>query len=400
MKTDHLDQRTSPLGQSSATASGSTLFSISTWHLALALASLAAGGIHFAVMGDHFQEDLAVGLFFAAVAWAQVTWAVGMLVFPGRLLLLAGLVGNLGVIVIWAVSRTSGLPVGPDPWTAEAAGRLDILATAVELAIVVGCGVLLARRSAGLEKRGRGPILAFGLILAVLTSSAIATAGEHLHSPAAADHHGSAAPAGDHDDSAGGDHGHGSELDTVGLEHSGPAHYHPASLHDPGTPDPEQMDLIRTAMAKYQDVSVARADGYEQMDGDYAETGAHFGRPERTASGAFSTTGDLDLRQPEYLMYTKRLTGEWKLVAVAFVMDMWEYPAPPTKLVGAPYHEHVWNCLGDDGETFDEEEYGYLSPLHCPAAGGEWSPGGEWMTHVWLIPNPEGVFSDWNPTVV
>jgi hypothetical protein len=79
---------------------------------------------------------------------------------------------------------------------------------------------------------------------------------------------------------------------------------------------------------------------------------------------------------------------------------MWEYPQPPTSLVGAPYHEHVWNCIEPEGWTVDEEDWGVVSKEECEVMGNTWSPGGEWMTHVWLIPNPEGVFADWNPDLV
>ncbi|MET0802210.1 MAG: hypothetical protein ABWZ53_13715 [Actinomycetota bacterium] len=67
--------------------------------------------------------------------------------------------------------------------------------------------------------------------------------------------------------------------------------------------------------------------------------------------------------------------------------------------MGAPYHEHVWSCIEPEGWTLDEEDWGHVSEAECEAMGNIWSPGGEWMTHVWLIPNPDGVFADWNPTL-
>jgi hypothetical protein len=92
--------------------------SASSWQVGLALTSLAAGAIHFAVTGDHFQAGIAFGLFFAALAWAQVLWAVGVLMMPTRLLLAAGVAGNPAVVAIWVVSRTTGLPFGPAAGTA------------------------------------------------------------------------------------------------------------------------------------------------------------------------------------------------------------------------------------------------------------------------------------------
>lgn len=358
--------------------------------IALALTSAAAAAIHFAVTGDHFEEALLAGLFFSVVAWGQAIWSGLAVLAPSRGVLLVGALGNLGVVGIWAASRTTGVPIGPNAWTAEKVGAADLLATALELVIVVGCLLLIAGHPRGRRDGqwgGPGPLLVFGVALAVLTSWTIATGGDHAHVGAAASH--------SHNESA----SHGAHAPPPsGARHSGPFHVHP-DVHEAGTPDPEQMDLIQSAMERYADVDAARADGYERMDGDYEGTGAHFGIPEWTSGGAYSITGRLDLTQPEYLMYTKRLTGEWKLVAVAFVLDMWQYPEPSTDLVGAPYHEHVWNCIESEGWTLDEEEYGYVSHRECEAEGNIWSPGGEWMTHVWLIPNPDGVFADENPTI-
>ncbi len=315
-----------------------------------------------------------------------------MLTFNRRLLI-AGAVGNLAIVVVWVASRTTGVPVGPDPWTPEAVGVADAVATILEIALVAGCALLLSdrHRASRVTPARRGPIVVYGLALAVITSAAIVAGADHAHggSTSATTHaHGSEATV---------------ETGIVGgpasTTHSGPVHVHLPDGHTAGAPDQGQLDAITAAMERYEDVDVALAEGFERMDGDYAETGAHFGIPEWTDGGAYSITGDVDFSRPEYLMYTKRLTGTWKLVAVAFVADMWRYPEPPTTLIGAHYHEHVWNCIEDEGWTVDEEEYGFVSEAECVAMGNIWSPGGEWMTHVWLIPNPEGVFADVNPTI-
>lgn len=359
--------------------------------VAVASTSLAAGAIHFAAIGDHFQEAVILGLFFAAMACSQTAWAAWILLTCGRPLLIAGAIGNLAIVAVWVASRTIGVPVGPHPWTPEPVGVADAVATLLELVIVAGSAVLLSdrRRTSRVTHARRAPVVIYGLALAVITSAAIVVGADHSHAEATATHtHGSGASV--------------TETGTVGgpasTTHSGPVHVH-LPEHAAGAPDQTQLDTITAAMQRYEGVDAARADGYEQMDGDYPETGAHFGIPEWTEGGAYSITGDVDLSQPEYLMYTKRLTGQWKLVAIAFVADMWRYPEPPTTLVGAHYHEHVWNCIEPEGWTLDEEEYGFVSEAECVAKGNIWSPGGEWMTHVWLIPNPEGIFADVNPTI-
>jgi hypothetical protein len=158
---------------------------VTTVHSALALLSLAAAGIHFAVMGEHFQEYVVFGVFFSLVAWFQALWALGVVVAPTRWTLAAGLVANAAIACVWLVSRTAGVPIGPEPGIAEPAGLLDVLSTVLELLIVVVCAALLFRgpysqRSGG--KRSRAlfvGVLALGLI--VLSTIGIAAAGEDEH---------------------------------------------------------------------------------------------------------------------------------------------------------------------------------------------------------------------------
>src|SRR5262245_6893562 len=153
---------------------------------ALAVTSLATAGIHFAVMGEHFREYTAYGIFFSLVAWFQALWALGVVVSPTRPLLTTGLIVNAAVVVIWVVSRTAGLPIGPEPGTAEPAAFLDILSTVLEIGIVVVAGALLLRgRSEGSPRNARNGSLAVGglaVVLVLLTTVAVASEGdEHAH---------------------------------------------------------------------------------------------------------------------------------------------------------------------------------------------------------------------------
>jgi hypothetical protein len=103
--------------------------------LAVAL-SIGAGGIHFAVIQEHLSEDIAAAVFFLALAWFQVIWAMVYLVRPNDLLRLIAIVVNAGTVGIWIVSRTSGLPIGPEPWTPEAVGLADLLSSSFEVVLV------------------------------------------------------------------------------------------------------------------------------------------------------------------------------------------------------------------------------------------------------------------------
>jgi len=116
--------------------------------LALALLSAAAAAIHSAVSAEHFEEAFIYGAFFLAASTAQAGWAVVIVYRPNRALLVAGAVANAATIILWILTRTVGLPVGPEPWHAEAVGTLDLITTLLELVIVLGAATLFARRSA------------------------------------------------------------------------------------------------------------------------------------------------------------------------------------------------------------------------------------------------------------
>jgi hypothetical protein len=114
----------------------------------LALLSTSAALIHFAVLREHFQEHALFGVLFALTAVLQLAWSALVVRRPSRRLLQAGALGNLGVAAVWLLSRTTGLPLGPEPWAPEAVGVADSLATAFEVLIVIGATVLLCPRAA------------------------------------------------------------------------------------------------------------------------------------------------------------------------------------------------------------------------------------------------------------
>jgi hypothetical protein len=116
---------------------------------AVATGSLVAALVHASVIGEHLRESWWSGVFFVATAIAQLAWAVAVLRRPGRPLLAAGAAGNGLVVAVWLVSRTVGLPVGPEPGVPETVGVPDALATAAELVVVLGSMLLLLRRTAG-----------------------------------------------------------------------------------------------------------------------------------------------------------------------------------------------------------------------------------------------------------
>jgi hypothetical protein len=112
----------------------------------LGLLSMAAALIHFAVIEQHWTEYWLYGAFFIVTGLAQLAWAVIIPAAPTRLLLWAAATGNSLVVITWIITRTAGSLIGPAATTPAKAGFGDLVSTALEVLIVAGCAVLLARR--------------------------------------------------------------------------------------------------------------------------------------------------------------------------------------------------------------------------------------------------------------
>jgi FtsP/CotA-like multicopper oxidase with cupredoxin domain len=98
-----------------------------------ALLTAGPAAIHFAVAPMHFQEYVPFGVFFVAAGALQLAAAAAMLLRPSRRLFLASGAGTIGVIALYLLSRTAGVPVGPHPGRPEMVGIPDVTCTAMEL---------------------------------------------------------------------------------------------------------------------------------------------------------------------------------------------------------------------------------------------------------------------------
>ncbi len=123
--------------------------------------SLFAGYIHVAYVDSHLQEWWGYGAFFIAAANLQVLFAAVLVRWPRSWLPYAGIAGNLVIIGMYVITRTSGIPLGPHARVVEEAGATDWLTTAAQVGIVIA---LLAM----LEGRPRRWIINGLLLLGVL----------------------------------------------------------------------------------------------------------------------------------------------------------------------------------------------------------------------------------------
>ncbi|MBA2345175.1 MAG: hypothetical protein H0V83_08850, partial [Rubrobacter sp.] len=92
--------------------------------------------------------------------------AMVLLARPSQKLLLAGIVGNSAIVLLYLVTRTLGIPFfGPEAGVVEEVGVLDVIATASEAALVIGlCGMLVWR----LPRQDRAVMLILALAAGLL----------------------------------------------------------------------------------------------------------------------------------------------------------------------------------------------------------------------------------------
>jgi hypothetical protein len=128
--------------------------------------SLVAAFIHLWAIPEHFEEWWGYGAFFLASAVAQASYAIVLLARPGQQLLIAGIVSNSAIVLLYLVTRTLGIPFfGPEAGVVEEVGALDVVATASEAALVIGlCGMLVWR----FPRQDRAVALVLALAAALL----------------------------------------------------------------------------------------------------------------------------------------------------------------------------------------------------------------------------------------
>ncbi len=157
----------------------------------LLVATLLGGAaVHAAVVREHLDHWPAAGLFFVLLAVAGLVVGMALLRRVDRVWLLAALALAVGPLLVWLVSRTAGLPFGPEAGEPEQVAWMDAAACLLALA---GAGAALLLLHAAPRLRGRAlPAAAqrvgLGLVAVVtvvgLTSAAVAEPGHAEDAPA------------------------------------------------------------------------------------------------------------------------------------------------------------------------------------------------------------------------
>jgi hypothetical protein len=101
--------------------------------------SYAAGVIHLAVTPEHFGESALYGWFFLAVFAGQVAFAVIAARGADPRLFALAAAGQLAMTGLWLLTRTAGIPLGPEAGEVEAVGVLDVACVIAQLLCAAAC---------------------------------------------------------------------------------------------------------------------------------------------------------------------------------------------------------------------------------------------------------------------
>jgi hypothetical protein len=136
------------------------------------------------------------------------------------------------------------------------------------------------------------------------------------------------------------------------------------------------IETARAATTKYQDRSVAIAEGYRQIGGDFPAMGEHW------INIGLLFDGKFDPAHPEVLTYAV-VSGKPQLLGVAYVLPLLQGESAPDW----PVSKEAWH---DHFRTLEDET---VRPQHH-AAGHAGDAPRLTMLHAWIwLANPAGMFA-------
>jgi hypothetical protein len=371
----------------------------------LAIISVAAAVIHFAVAGEHFQEYWLFGVFMLTVAWLQLLWAVAVVTRPSQWLLASGAVINAGIVVIYVLTRTVGDMVGPTPHDVEPFGFGDGLCTVLEAVIVAACcWLLVSKKDYRLSREHlMGAPAATGGAIVILLSIALVAGGPEMVMSASAS---PAAPAATTARSGAGMHMSGTSaasVTSINLATSTPA----GDITMPA-PTMQMMPGMKMASAAMCDTVPTRAQqqaAVNLVDTSWRDLQQFRSLAAAKAAGYFPITPTgakvvhylnikyyidtlrggpiLDTSQPQSLVYANTPHGAVLAAAMYIAPKGLGTPQPGGCLT--QWHEHTNLCTTSLGVVVGLVSSGQST---CPAgSANNVTPP---MMHVWFVPIPGG----------
>jgi hypothetical protein len=350
------------------------------------LASLSAGAaaIHFAVIFGHFTQYAPYGVFFLVISWAQLIWAAVVLWRPSRLWLWLGLAGSTLVLAVYVASRTTGLPIGPDPGHPEPFGGLDVVSAILEFALINGCAALLVRPSLVDRPVRRGTFAAVAGLAAVPALVVAVTVA--VMTPGWAGPEGPAGMA-----SGSGSPGPRSPA-PPGMPGMGSASGLPDMKSYGSTAPPTAAQVIAAgqliketdaSLARYRNVQAAFAAGYTYVLRANGEEHLLY-------DGLNPSYAGLDPQHPSSLVYAVNVPHHAPILLGAMYIERGNTSGPQVGGSLTRWHAHLVVCGGGRPAIagFGVHLRGYCNPA-------TWNDRyTAQMLHVWVVPYPGGPFSD------
>jgi hypothetical protein len=424
-------------------------------------AAIGSAIIHFALAPEHLDDKAVDGVFFFAVAWAQVAVAFALHRFRDRPEpWLAALIVNAGVTLVWLGSRTIGVPETHH----DSIGFPDGLSAALQVTVVVASLVSLQGALSRRSVPAVSPFVvgAVGVALAGLVSASVSPAfsdgvgghghegGEHdMAGMAGMDHHGSGATQQVADEARcdlgfnttafnevaqpGMPHAHS---DTAGvdftIEEWADVFVNPDSGMQPEAvvgylennpvlkesilggalthtlnPDPwnaltdeDQCQALEEELLDAKDVAREFSTVADAEAGGYFKVTPYYPGIAAHYIKPSYLDGTFVLEEPEMLLYDGT-EPDSNIVGLSYLINKPGDTEPAEGFTGDNdhYHVHEGLCFKDGVVVAGSS----ATPEECAELGGRKGDGSSgWMSHVWIVPGCEsdwGVFSGANPAL-
>ena len=344
-------------------------------------ASLAAGAIHAAAIGVH-AEHYQVVVTFTIVAAIQLGFGAIALARPGRILLTAGILANVGIAGGWLLAKTNGISFIDGFGESELPQFADSMAVALAIAAALAGSVYLF----GLGQRSLvgSPLLTgiTAVLVAGLALPAMLSAGSHAHA---------GTTAGGHPDGHAAAAGPGAEAPHVEASAVPPKVFDPLLPIDLGGVDgvtPEQQARAENLLAmtlielpQFSDPVAIEALGFVSI-GDGGTGSEHYLNAANMADDKI-----LDPDYPESLVFDTTVSPK-RLAAAMFMMNPGDSLADVPDVGGALTQWHIHNNLCFAGPRVAGLTDGEGNCSDGLTKGVE-TP----MMHVWIQKHPCGPFA-------
>jgi hypothetical protein len=369
----------------------------------LAIISIAAAVIHFAIAAENFAGYWLFSLAILAASWLQLSWAIVAIIRPSRRLLHGGVLLNSVVLAGYIITRATGDAIGTAPHGGGLPAFGNGLGAALDAILAAGCAWLLTAQPARYRVRRQRLMIApaaTGAMTAVLLGVALATAGPGAatsrSATSATASSGSRMPGMATPDTA---------APAIRLANSTPA----GEITMPG-PDMQMMTGMRMASSvpctapptaaqqkaavsfvdaswqdarQYQSLAVAKAAGYRPI----TPAGAPVVHYLNAAYYRATVRGGpiLNTVAPQSLVYANTPRGAVLAAAMYITYPGGPSPTPQPGGCLTQWHVHTNLCL--TGSLGVVGSVGPGNPTCPPGSVNRVTPP---MVHVWFVPIPGG----------